>query len=165
MKSVIHSSLIAIENPQDYEARSNIMWTATWALNTLISRGKSTDWMVHMLGQSAGAYTDATHGMTLSAVSLPYYRFILPYGVKKFKRFAQEVWGVSAEGKSDEQVAKEGLAAMEGWMRKLGVAMKLSELGATEDMIDGIAEGTFILEGGYKVLTKDEVRQILKESL
>ena len=165
MKSVIHSSLIAIENPEDYEARSNIMWTATWALNTLISRGKSTDWMVHMLGQSAGAYTDATHGMTLSAVSLPYYRFILPYGVKKFKRFAEEVWNVCSDGKTDEQVAKEGLAAMEDWMKKLGVVMKLSELGATEDMIDGIAEGTFILDGGYKVLTKDEVRQILRESL
>ena len=165
MKSVIHSSLIAIETPEDYEARSNIMWTATWALNTLISRGKSTDWMVHMLGQSAGAYTDATHGMTLSAVSLPYYRFILPYGVKKFKRFAEEVWNVSAEGKTDLQIAEEGLASMESWMKKLGVAMKLSELGATEDMIDGIAEGTMILDGGYKVLTKDEVKQILRESL
>lgn len=165
MKSVIHSSLIAIENPEDYEARSNIMWTATWALNTLISRGKSTDWMVHMLGQSAGAYTDATHGMTLSAVSLPYYRFIMPYGLKKFKRFATEVWGINAESKSDEQVAQEGLAAMEDWMKKLGVAMKLSEVGATEDMIDGIADGTIILEGGYKVLTKDDVKAILRESL
>ena len=95
MKSLIHSSLIAVENPEDYEARSNIMWTATWALNTLISRGKSTDWMVHMIGQSVGAYTDATHGMTLSAVSLPYYRYIMPYGVKKVKRFAEEVWNVS----------------------------------------------------------------------
>ncbi|MBQ7725089.1 MAG: iron-containing alcohol dehydrogenase [Lachnospiraceae bacterium] len=165
MKSVIHSSLIAIENPEDYEARSNIMWTATWALNTLISRGKSTDWMVHMLGQSAGAYTDATHGMTLSAVSLPYYRFIMPYGLKKFKRFATEVWGINADGKSDEVVAQEGLAAMEDWMKKLGVAMKLSEVGATEDMIDGIADGTIILEGGYKVLTKDDVKAILRESL
>ncbi len=165
MKSVIHSSLIAIENPEDYEARSNIMWTATWALNTLISRGKSTDWMVHMLGQSAGAYTDATHGMTLSAVSLPYYRFIMPYGLKKFKRFATEVWGINAEGKSDEVVAQEGLAAMGDWMKKLGVAMKLSEVGATEDMIDGIADGTIILEGGYKVLTKDDVKAILRESL
>ena len=165
MKSVVHSSLIAIDNPEDYEARSNIMWTATWALNTLISRGKSTDWMVHMLGQSAGGYTDATHGMTLSAVSLPYYRFIMPYGLQKFKRFATEVWGINPEGKSDEDVAKEGLLAMEDWMKKLGVAMSLSELGATEDMIEGIADGTFILEGGYKVLTRDEVVEILKESL
>ena len=70
MKSVVKSSLVAIVNPEDYEARSNIMWTATWALNTLIACGKETDWMVHMLGQAVGAYTDATHGMTLSAVSL-----------------------------------------------------------------------------------------------
>ena len=89
MRSVVHASRIANENPQDYEARSNLMWAATWALNTLVSRGKSTDWMVHMLGQSVGAYTDATHGMTLAAVSLPYYRYILPYGVQKFKRFAR----------------------------------------------------------------------------
>lgn len=164
MKSVVHSSLIAIENPKDYEARSNIMWTATWALNTLISRGKSTDWMVHMLGQSAGAYTDATHGMTLSAVSLPYYRFIMPYGLKKFVRFAKEVWGVNPENKTDEQVAEEGLGAMEAWMRKLGLAMNLREIGATEDMIEGIAKGTLILNGGYKVLTNDEVVEILKAS-
>ena len=165
MKSVIHSSLIAIEDPENYEARSNIMWSATWALNTLISRGKSTDWMVHMLGQSAGAYTDATHGMTLAAVSLPYYRHIMPYGLQKFKRFATEVWGVDREGKTDEEIAEAGLEAMEGWMKKLGVAMKLSDLGATEDMIDGIADGTIILDGGYKVLNRDEIVEILKESL
>ena len=165
MKSLIHSSLIAVEDPENYEARSNIMWTATWALNTLIFRGKSTDWMVHMIGQAVGAYTDATHGMTLSAVSLPYYRFVMPYGLKKFKRFAEEVWNISSNGLSDEQVANEGLKAMENWMKKIGVAMNISELGATEDMIDGITEGTLILEGGYKVLTKDEIRQILKKSL
>ncbi len=165
MKSVIHSSLAAVENPEDYEARSNIMWTATWALNTLISRGKSTDWMVHMLGQSVGAYTDATHGMTLAAVSLPYYRYIMPYGKNKFVRFAKEVWGVNAEGKTDDQVAEEGLLKMEEWMKKLGVSMNISELGATEDMIDGIADGTVILNGGYKVLTKDDVKKILRESL
>ncbi len=165
MRSVVHSSLIAVEDPEDYEARSNIMWTATWALNTLISRGKTTDWMVHMIGQSVGAYTDATHGMTLAAVSLPYYRMIMPYGLKKFSRFAVEVWGVSAEGKTDEQIAAEGLEALENWMKKLGVALSISELGATEEMIDGIADGTIILDGGYKTLTKDEVKQVLRESL
>lgn len=165
MKSVIKSSLVAIDNPEDYEARSNIMWSATWALNTLISRGKSTDWMVHMLGQSAGAYTDATHGLTLAAVSLPYYKYILPYGLHKFKRFATEVWGINPEGKSDDQIAKEGLDAMADWMEKIGVKVTLAELGATEDMIEGIADGTIILEGGYKVLSRDEVVQIIKESM
>ncbi|HIX72219.1 MAG TPA: iron-containing alcohol dehydrogenase [Candidatus Anaerobutyricum stercoripullorum] len=165
MRSVIHASRSANENPQDYEARSNLMWAATWALNTLVSRGKSTDWMVHMLGQSVGAYTDATHGMTLAAVFLPYYRHILPYGVQKFKRFAVNVWDVNPEGKTDEQIAGEGLAAMESWMKELGLIMNISELGATEDMIEGIADGTLIMPGGYKVLDREEIVNILKECL
>lgn len=165
MRSVVKSSLVAIENPEDYEARSNIMWTATWALNTLIGKGKTQDWMVHMLGQAVGALTNATHGMTLAAVSLPYYRFIMPYGLPKFKRFAVEVWDVSPEGKSDEEIAKEGLAAMESWMKKIGVALNITELGANKEMIESIADATIILNGGYKVLTRDDVVKVLTESL
>ncbi len=165
MRSLIHSSEIALKNPTDYEARSNIMWIATWALNTLVAKGKATDWMVHMIGQSVGAYTNATHGMTLAAVSIPYYKHILPYGLPKFKRYAVNVWDVRSEGKSDLEVAEEGLLKMESWMRKLGLVMNIQDLGATEAMLDGITEGTFIMEGGYKVLTKEEIRQILKESM
>ena len=165
MKSVVHSSRIAMKDPENYEARSNIMWTATWALNTLIACGKSTDWMVHMLGQAAGGVTDATHGMTLSAVSLPYYRMICPYGLPKFARFAREVWGIDPAGKTEEQLAAEGLAAMEAWMKELGLAMSLSELGATEASLEDIAKGVLIMDGGYKVLTKEEIMQVLRESL
>lgn len=165
MKSLIHSSRIAIKNPEDYEARSNIMWTATWALNTLIAQGKATDWMVHMLGQSVGAYTDATHGMTLSAVSMAYYRYICPYGLDKFCRFAENVWNVDKNGKTKEQIASEGLSCMEGWMKELDLVMKLRDLGVTEDMLEGIADGTFIMEGGYKILTHDEVLDILKAGM
>lgn len=165
MRSLIHSSRIAVKDPENYEARSNIMWTATWALNTLLDMGKTTDWMVHMIGQSIGAYTDATHGMTLSAVSIPYYRAICPYGLQKFKRFAMNVWNVNPEGKTDEEIADEGLKAMESWMRELGLVMNIRELGVTEDMLPGIVKGTFILDGGYKVLTEDEIMEILKESM
>ena len=165
MRSVINSSRIANKNPMDYEARSNIMWSATWALNTLIAKGKTTDWMVHMLGQAVGAYTDATHGMTLSAVSLPYYRYILPYGIAKFKRFATQVWNIDTNGKTDEQTALEGLAAMESWMKELGLAMNITELGANADMIDGLADATLIMDGGYKVLDRDEIKNIFKACL
>ena len=165
MRSVVFSSRIANKNPEDYEARSNIMWTATWALNTLVAKGKSTDWMVHMLGQALGGATNATHGMTLAAVSLPYYRHIMPYGLAKFKRFAVNVWDVNPEGKTDEQVANEGLAAMESWMKELGLAMNITELGANEDMIEKLADLTIVLPGGYKVLERDEIVKIFKESL
>ena len=165
MHSLIHSSRIAVKNPEDYEARSNIVWTATWALNTLIAMGKTTDWEVHMIGHAVGTLTDATHGMTLAAVSLPYYRLIMPYGLKRFARFAANVWRISPEGKSDEQLANEGLAALEAWMREIGVTMKISELGATEEMLPAIADATFLLDGGYKKLTREEVLEILRQSL
>lgn len=165
LRSLIHSSRVAIENPTDYEARSNIMWIATWALNTLVAKGKTTDWMVHMLGQAVGAHTDATHGMTLAAVSLAYYRHICPFGLAKFKRFAINVWDVNPEEKTGEQIAAEGLERMEAYMKELGLVMSLKELGVTEDMLAGIADSTLIMNGGYKVLCKDEIIDILKKSM
>lgn len=165
LRSLIHSAEIAVAEPRNYEARSNIMWTATWALNTLIAKGKTTDWEVHMIGQAVGAYTDATHGMTLSAVSMPYYRLIMPYAADKFARYAVNVWGVDAAGKSKEEVAREGLDAMEKWMRKIGLVMNISDLGVTEDMLEGIVKSTFIMQGGYKVLTEEDVMKVLRESM
>lgn len=165
MKSLIHSSKIAVKNPQDYEARSNIMWTATWALNTLVAMGKTTDWMVHMLGQAVGAYTDATHGMTLAAVSLPYYRHIIPCGLAKFKRFAINVWNVNPDKKGDNEIAEEGLYEMEKWMKELDLVMNITDLGVTKNMIEGIADATFIMDGGYKTLTHDDIIDILNKSM
>ena len=165
MKSLITSSRIAVKDSQNYEARSNIMWAATWALNTLVSRGKSTDWEVHMLGQAIGAYTNATHGMTLSAVSIPYYKHILPYAIDKFKRFAKNIWDVNVAGMSDKDAAVEGLNRMEKWMREIGVVLNSRELGVTEDMLEGITKATFILKGGYKILTHEDIINILKESM
>lgn len=164
LRSLIHSSRIAVKDPTDYEARSNIMWIATWALNTLIAKGKSTDWMVHTIGQSVGAYTDATHGMTLSAISMAYYRLICPYGLAKFVRYAVHVWAVDPTGKTDPQIAAEGLDRMEAWMKEMGLVMNIRELGVTEDMLEGIVKGTIGMEGGYKTLSPEDILQILKES-
>ncbi len=164
LRSLIHSADIAVENPADYEARSNIMWTATWALNTLVAKGKSTDWMVHMLGQAVAAYTDATHGMTLAAVTMPYYKYILPYGTAKFARYAVNVWNVNPKGKTQEQIANEGLTAMEKWMRKIGLVMNITELGASKEMLDGMVKSTLVMDGGYMVMNEKDIRAVLQES-
>ncbi len=165
MRSLINSSLIAVKNPKDYDARSNIMWIATWALNTLVAKGKKTDWTVHGIGQHIAAYTDATHGMTLSSVSIAYYRYIMPYGLDKFKRFALEVWKVNPSSKSDEEIALEGLKCLEKWMKEIGLAMSIKEVGVKEDMIDTIAQTINLDEGGYLNLTKEDVAKILRNSL
>ena len=165
LRSLIHSANVAMEDPTNYEARSNIMWTATWALNTFVAKGKDTDWEVHMLGQAVGAHTDATHGMTLAAVSMPYYRLIMPYGLAKFARYAVAVWGVDPAGKSQEAVASEGLTTMEAWMKSIGLVMNITDLGATPEMVDGLVESTLVMQGGYKVLTKEDIRNIFVQSL
>ncbi len=164
LRSLIHSADVAVENPADYDARSNIMWTATWALNTLVAKGKSTDWMVHMLGQAVAAYTDATHGMTLAAVTMPYYKYILPYGTAKFARYAVNVWNVNPKGKTQEQIANEGLTAMEKWMRKIGLVMNITGLGASKEMLDGMVKSTLVMDGGYMVMNEKDIRAVLQES-
>lgn len=165
MRSLIHSSRITLKNPKDYEARSNIMWTATWALNTLTAQGKATDWEAHMLAQAVAAHTDATHGMTLAAISLPYYRYIMPFGLEKFARFATNVWGVESSGKTTVEVAEKGLTELEKWMKELGLVMKISELGLEENMLEAVASSTLVMRGGYKILSREDIIDILKASL
>ena len=165
MRSLVTASRIAVADPMNYEARSNIMWTATWALNTLVGCGKTQDWEVHMIGQAVGAVTDATHGMTLSAVALPYYRLIMPYGLEKFARFAVNVWGINAAGKTNEELAIAGLNAMENWMREIGCVMSIRELGTDESSLDAIADATLTMTGGYRTLTRVEILDVLRKSL
>ena len=92
------------------------------------------------------------------------YRLICPCGLVKFKRFAVNVWDVNPAGKSDAEVAAEGLERMEAWMKELGLIMDIQKLGVTEDMLEGIVEGTLIMEGGYKKLGHNEIMTVLKES-
>ena len=103
--------------------------------------------------------------MTLSAISMAYYRYIYKYGLQKFKRFAINVWNVNPDTKNDEEIALEGLLAMENWMKEIGLVMNITELGVTEDMIQDIANSTIILDGGYKKLNSEDIVKILKESM
>lgn len=165
MRSLIHSSRVAIKDPENYEARSNIMWTATWGISSIVGSGKPQDWEVHMIGHAIGAFTNATHGMTLSGISVAYYRYIMKYAVKRFARFAEVVWGIDSEGKSEEQLASEGIDALAAWIKEIGAASDISSLGVTEDMLEGIADASIILDGGYKKLSHPEIVEILRESL
>lgn len=163
MRSLIASSRVAVKDPKNYEARSNIMWIATWALNTLIGKGKTQDWMVHMIAHTIGAFTHATHGMALAAISPAYYRFILKYGEPRFARFAKVVWEIPSEGKTDTELAEAGIDALESWIKEIGAASDVEVLGVTENMLEDIAAATF-LGGGYKQITKEDIVQILKNS-
>ncbi|MDO5292925.1 MAG: iron-containing alcohol dehydrogenase [bacterium] len=161
LRCVIDNVRVAIKNPEDYEARSNIMWSATLALNTITGLSKTQDWEVHMIEHQLGAYTDCAHGMGLAAISIPYYRFIYSYGLDKFVRFAKEIWHVSTEGKTKDEIALEGISCLEAFIKECGMVTSLRELGATKEMLPQIANST-VLGGGYKKLTAEDVLEILE---
>ena len=162
MKSLINSSRIAVKNPEDYEARSNIMWCATLGLNTVTGLSKTQDWEVHNIEHQLGAYTDCPHGLGLAVISMPYYRYIYKDGIDKFVRFAENVWNVNKDGKTKDEIALEGIACLENFAKELGIPMTLRELGATEDMLPKIAETSYE-GGGYKHMTHEDILSVLKE--
>ena len=162
MKSLIKSARVALKNPEDYEARSNIMWCATMGLNRITGLSKTQDWQVHGIEHQVGAYTDCPHGVGLAIVSLPYYRHIYKYGLDKFARFAKEIFGISEEGRTKDEIALLGIDALEGFIKELGIPTRLREIGASEDMLPKIASS--VEEGGgYKKVNADEMLEILKE--
>lgn len=160
MRSLLHSTKKAIENPLDYEARSNIMWTSTMALNRMVGVSKTQDWMVHAIEHQLSAYTDCAHGMGLAAISTVYYRYICPYGLKKFVRFATQVFQVDATGKTEEEIASEGLNRLNEFIRESGMVTTLKELGATREMLPLIANSC--KEGGaYRLITHKDILELL----
>lgn len=163
MQSLIKSALVAINDPTNYEARSNIMWCATMGLNKILGVSKSQDWEVHMIEHQLGAYTDCAHGAGLAIISIPYYKYIYKYGIDKFVRFAKNVWHIDGSNLSKEEIALKGIDALKDFIIKMGLPTSLKEVGANEDMLEKIANST-ILCGGYKVLSKEEVLLILKEA-
>lgn len=161
LRSLIHSARAALENPQDYEARSNIMWCATIGLNTITGLSKEQDWEVHMIEHQLGAYTDCAHGAGLAAVSVPYYQYIYPYGIDKFVRFAKNVWDIDTAAMSPDEAANAGIQKLRGFIQELGLPLTLRELGATEEMLPLIAEST-VQGGGYKQMDADDILQVLR---
>lgn len=162
IKSLIKSSKIAKKDPRNYEARSNIMWCATLGLNTITGVSKTQDWEVHMIEHQLGAYTDCPHGLGLAVISVPYYRYIYKYGLDKFVRYAENVWGVSAAGKTKENVALEGIDKLAEFIKEMGIPATLRELGATEEMLPLIAKTT-VKGGGYKQMDENDILTVLKE--
>lgn len=162
MRSLIVSAKTAMENPTDYEARSNIMWCATIGLNTITGLSKMQDWEVHMIEHQIGAYTDCAHGAGLAAVSVPYYKYIMNDGIDKFVRFAKNVWDIDINGMTKEQAALKGLEKLDEFISLLELPKTLKELGASEEMLPKIANST-VLGGGYKQMTAEDILNVLKE--
>ena len=164
MKSVIRNLRAAIKNPEDYDARANLMWCATMAENRIIKLGKKPDFECHAIEHQLGAYTDCNHGRGLAVIHPVYYRHIYKYGLPKFVRFAQEVWGIERGTKSDEELAAAGVEALAAFIKEIGLPTTLRELGVTDKAaLKEIADSCGISAGSYKRMTHEEILEIFEE--
>lgn len=165
MKSVIRNLRITIQNPEDYTARSNLVWASTMAENRIIKLGKKTDFECHMMEHQLGAYTNCNHGAGLAVLHPVYYRHICQTGQQKFRRFAVEVWRISSTGKTDYELAVEGIEALADFIKKIGLPTTLRELGMKDDsQLKEIADSCFLVPGSYKKMTHEEIYEIFKEA-
>lgn len=164
MRSVIHNLRIAIQNPEDYTARSNLLWASTMAENRIIKLGKKCDFECHQMEHQLGAYTNCNHGYGLAVLHPVYYRHIYKNGLAKFVRFAENVWQIPRETKSDEELAKAGVEALADFIKEIGLPTTLRELGVTKETpLKEIADSCNLALGSYKKMTHEEILQIFRE--
>lgn len=163
MRSVIRNLRAAIKNPKDYTARSNLMWDSTMAENRVIKMGKKCDFECHNMEHQLGAYSNCNHGKGLAVIHPVYYRHIYQNGLAKFVRFAENVWGISSEGKNEEEIAAVGIHALSEFIKEIGLPTTLKELGVKKEQLKEIADSCGISQGSYKIMTHEEILQIFEE--
>lgn len=167
MRSVITNMRVLLRDPQNYEARSNLMWDSAMAENGLLKLGKKTDFQVHQIEHQLGAYTDCNHGQGLAVIHPVYYRHIFKDGLPKFIKFAKNVWGLKKCKKSDKDLALAGIDALAAFIEECGLPTRLTQLKTrtpiTDRVLEEAAYSTNLMPGSYKKLTHGEIYDILME--
>lgn len=167
LKTCIKYCPIALKEPDNYEARANLMWASTTALNSLISCGKGGAWTCHPIEHELSAYYDITHGVGLAIVTPRWMRYILNDNtVEQFARYAKNVWGITEA--DAYKCANMGIDATEEFFRQCGIPMTLTEIGIDDSKIDIMAEACLRnnnLESAFVALTKEDVAKILRMCL
>ena len=166
MRGVIRDLRAAVRNPEDYTARSNLMWEATMAENRIIKLGKQADFQCHQMEHQLAAHTDCNHGEGLAVLHPVYYRHICDAGTVKFARFAARVWGIPEAGRSQKELAHAGVEALADFIGELGLPTTLKQLGIDEGTdLRAIADSCSIVSGGYRKLTHGEIYEIFTQCL
>lgn len=167
MRTCVEHGRIAIDDPENYEARANLMWASSLALNNLISRGKTGgDWATHMIEHELSAVYDISHGLGLAILLPNWMKYVLnEKTVDKFVIFALNVWGINIEDKFEQ--AEAGIKATRDFFNSLDIPATLSEIDIDDSKIKYMAQQSvrFGEIGSFKKLKKDDVEQILKMSL
>lgn len=166
LKTCIKYGPVAIENPEDYEARANLMWASSLAINGLLSYGSDVQWCVHPMEHELSAFYDITHGDGLAILTPVWMDYVLSEDtLDKFVEFGINVWGIDAE-EEPQRIAEEAIERTRAFFDSLGLPKTLSEVGIGEENLAKMAEK---LDGQltdtYIPLTGKEVLEIYKNAL
>ena len=163
-RNIIRNIRATLEDPQDVQARSELVWAAAMAENGILKIGKATDFQCHMLEHQLGAYTDCNHGQGLAVLHPALYRHMMPEANKQFARMAVCVWGISPEGKTDAQLAKAFVDALAAFIKEIDLPTTFSEMNIPADTdYKAIADSTVLTGGCAKRFTKKELLEVLLE--
>ena len=163
-RNIIRNIRAALKDPQDIQARSELIWAAAMGENGILKIGKVTDFQCHMLEHQLGAYTDCNHGQGLAVLHPVLYRHMMPEANSQFARMATEVWGISADGKSEAELAEAFVDTLEAFIKEIGLPTTFTEMGIPEETdYKAIADSTVLTGGCAKKFTKTELMEVLLE--
>ena len=162
LKTMIYEAPRIIEDPNNYEARANIMWAGMLAHNNVCGVGRVQDWASHHIEHELSAMYDVTHGAGLAVITPAWMRYVLKINPHKLVQFATRVWEIEPQ-ETDEATALKGIEAFEAFLKKIGMPLTFEEIGAKAEDIDRLTEkllGNRKTEGNYVKLASDDVKKI-----
>ncbi len=166
LKTVVQNVQIAMEEPDNYDARANLMWCSSLALNGLLTLGAKVKWCVHPIEHELSAYYDITHGVGLAILTPVWMEYILSDNTaQKLAEYGKSVWGIS-DGCSDMEAARLAIRRTRDFFERLGMPHSLSELGIDETHFDDMAGSAYgFCHGCYVPLSREDIVQIYKNAL
>ena len=163
-RNIIRNIRATLKDPQDIQARSELIWAAAMAENGILKIGKATDFQCHMLEHQLGAYTDCNHGQGLAVLHPVLYRHMMPEANHQFARLAVEVWGIDPTGKTEEELAEAFVEALADFIREIGLPTTFAEMNIPADTdYKAIADSTVLTGGCAKKFTREELLEVLLE--
>ena len=168
LKTCIRYCPVALEEPENYEARANLMWASTLGLNHILTAGKGGAWSCHPMEHQLSAFYDITHGAGLAILTPAWMRYVLcDRTAGRFALYARQVWDVEAE--DDYQAAEEGICCTESFFRKIGLPSTLSEVGIGREHFREMAEKAVEVSGiatrSYYHLGAEDIVKIFESCL
>lgn len=162
LKTIIHETPRVIRDPENYEARANIMWAGMLAHNNVCGVGRVQDWASHHIEHELSALYDVTHGAGLAVIAPAWMRYVLGINPHKLVQFAERVWDIPPQ-QTEEQTALKGIEAFEAFLKSIGMPLTFAEIGAKEQDIDRLTEQLMAgkeTEGNYVKLAAEDVKKI-----